>query len=276
MKNFIKIPYIKFRKSCLHNWAKRKYITSENKKQDRIDASFLKYATLYEKGKESDAQRLNEVYSFDPVANTLYNLIKGFTYKEVDNNAISNLINTLAIVGIEAKIVDDVLFVQSEEISFYVNKLSKYEPRILRQLPDIEYPTRGGKCHPYGVITTLCFANNKNFETNFVTGRIYQMSPKAKYLHSWVEISDGEKEFVIDATRNAIYSKEAFYYINHVGETARVHSSKLKEDYEMIRKLTDYDNIAVKIYYENPEKGRKLYKKLVSLGEIEASPQIEK
>ncbi len=276
MKNFIKIPYIKFRKSCLHNWAKWKYITSENKKQDRVDASFLKYATLYEKGKESDAQRLNDIYSFDPVANTLYNLIKGFTYKDVDNTIISNLIDTLAIVGIEAKIDGDVLFVKSDEISFYVNKLSKHEPRILNQLPDIELPSRGGKCHPYGVITTLCFNNNKNFETHFVTGRIYQLSPKAKYLHSWVEISDGERDFVVDPTRNAIYSKEAFYYINHVSETAKVHSSKIKEDYEMIRKLTDYDNFAVKVYYENPERGRKLYKKLVSLGEIEEVSQIEK
>jgi hypothetical protein len=35
VKNYIKIPYIKFRKSCLHNWAKWKYIASENKKQGK-------------------------------------------------------------------------------------------------------------------------------------------------------------------------------------------------------------------------------------------------
>ena len=29
-------------------------------------------------------------------------------------------------------------------------------------------------------------------------------------------------------------------------------------------------------YYENPERGRKLYKKLISLGEIEEVSQIEK
>lgn len=126
---------------------------------------------------------------------------------------------------------------------------------------------------PYGVLTALCYRNNKNFETHFVTGRIYQLSPKAKYLHSWVEISDKKEEFVIDPTRNAVYSKEAFYYINHVGETARVHSKVLSEDYDMIRTLTDYDNYAVKVYYENPEKGRVLYKKLVSIGAIEEAPQ---
>jgi hypothetical protein len=37
----------------------------------------------------------------------------------------------------------------------------------------------------------------------------------------------------------------------------------------MIRALTDYDSYAVKVYYENPERGRMLYKKLVALGEIE-------
>ena len=44
----------------------------------------------------------------------------------------------------------------------------------------------------------------------------------------------------------------------------------------MIRKLTDYDYFAVKVYYENPERGRKLYKKLVSIGEIEEVSQKEK
>ena len=52
-----KINYIKFRKAALHNWAKRKYIASENKKQKKVDASFLKCATLYSQGKNEKANR---------------------------------------------------------------------------------------------------------------------------------------------------------------------------------------------------------------------------
>ena len=44
----------------------------------------------------------------------------------------------------------------------------------------------------------------------------------------------------------------------------------------MIRALTDYDGYAVKVYYENPERGRRLYKKLVELGEIEDVYKNEK
>lgn len=273
MKNFLKIPYIKFRKTCLHSWAKRKYITSENKSQDKVDATVLKCATLYSQGKNKEALRLGTQYSFDAVTNTLYNIIKSFTYRNVDMVAIFQMIESLEKCGVNVQIDGDVLHISSENLNFRVIKFSKYEPRILFQLKDIEEPSRGGKCHPYGVLTALCYRNNKNFETHFVTGRIYQLSPKAKYLHSWVEISDKKEEFVIDPTRNAVYSKEAFYYINHVGETARVHSKVLSEDYDMIRTLTDYDNYAVKVYYENPEKGRALYKKLVSIGAIEEAPQ---
>ena len=49
-----------------------------------------------------------------------------------------------------------------------------------------------------------------------------------------------------------------------------------KRDYDLIRKLTDYDDYAVKVYYENPERGRKLYEKLVEIGEIVENKSIEK
>ena len=269
MKSFVKFPNIVFSKARLHNWAKRKYITSENKAQDRADTSFYKYATLYALGKDWQAQFVDKFYHFDPVANTLYHLIKHFTYKEVDNVAIQNLINTLQVADIKAEIVDDVLHVTSKDFSFDVDKFSVLEPDILRRLPDIEYPTRGGRCHPYGVVTTMFYGKYADMETHFVTGRIYQLSPLAKYLHSWVEVGFDDRVYVIDPTRNSVMPKEAFYQINHVGDVVKLHSSVIKRDYKMIRKLTDYDNYVVKVYYENPERGRALYKKLVDMGEIE-------
>ncbi len=275
MISYVRFPMIKFSKARLHNWAKKKYITSENEAQDRVDASFLKYAQLYASGKYERTRFLNYFYKFDPVSNTLYNLIKVFTYKELDENAIKDLIDALEIVQIKAEIVDDVLYVESDDLSFNVKKLTNLEPFILKQLPNIDKPSRGGRCHPYGVITALFYDKAKDFETHLVTGRIYQLSPEAKYLHSWVEISDNDATFVIDPTRNAVYSKEAFYKINHVGEVVKVHSSVIKKDYKMIRRLTNYDDYAVKVYYENPKRGRKLYKKLVSLGEISEENDME-
>ena len=276
MKNFVKFPNIVFSKARLHNWAKRKYITSENKAQDRVDASFYKYATLYATGKEWQAQLVDKFYHFDPVSNTLYNLIKNFTYKELDKVTIENLINTLLVAGIRAEIVNDTLHIESEELSFDVDKFSFLEPDILRRLPNIELPTRGGRSHPYGVVTTMFYGKYADIETCLVTGRIYQLSPSAKYLHSWVEIAFDGRVYVIDPTRNSVMPKEAFYHINHVGEIVKLHSSIVKKDYKMIRSLTDYDNYAVKVYYENPERGRALYKKLVDMGEIQENEKTTK
>lgn len=276
MKGFVKFPDIVFSKARLHNWARKKYVTSENKAQDKVDASFYKYATLYATGRERKAKMMDNTYHFDPVSNTLYNLIKFFTYKETDKTAIENLISTLLIAGIKVQIEGDVLHVSSKEMSFDVEKLSVLEPDILRRLPDIDKPSRGGKCHPYGVLATIFYSKTDDFDTYFVTGRIYQLSPEAKYLHSWVEVLFNGEVYVIDPTRNAVMPRDAFYKINHVDETVRLHSSEVVKDYRIIRKLTDYDNYAVKVYYENPERGRKLYNMLVRMGEIIEKKDMEK
>ncbi|MBP3581913.1 MAG: hypothetical protein J6J33_04105 [Clostridia bacterium] len=268
MKNFIKFPEIKFRKCLLHFWAKEKYINAENRKQDRVDRAYARFTKLYTKKKVSKAEKINLQYNFDIVATSLYNLIKIFTYKEFDKAVIQEFIDTLKIAGIEAEVNGGILHIKSEEISFFVKKLSKVEPAILKMLPDIEEETRGGKCHPYGVITALAYNKNKNFDTYFVTGKIYHLSAQGEYLHSWVEIADETDTFVIDPTRNAIYSKEAFYMINHVKDTIRLHSSVVQQDYKLIRELTNYDSYLAKVYYENPENGRKLHNELVKLGEI--------
>lgn len=268
MKNFIKIPYIKFRKSWLHNWAKWKYITQENKKQDKAKKEYMKYTSLVLAGKEKDAKECNDKFSFDPLAYILSTLISEFTYKKINKDNFEPLVQALAGAGISVQIISDIMFISSNEFSFCVKKLSLFEPRIKDKLKDIEIEDRSGKCHPYGVVTTLYFDKLDEYETKLVTGRIYQLTPKAKYLHSWVEIKDKDNTFVVDPTKNAVYLKDIFYDINHVGEVAVLSADDVKRDYDIIKSLTDYDNYAVKVFYENPERGRTLYKKLVSAGEI--------
>lgn len=268
MKNFIKIPYIKFRKSWLHNWAKWKYITQENKKQDKAKKEYMKYTSLVLAGKKKKANVCNDKFSFDPLAYILSALVSEFTYKEINKENFEPLVQALAGAGISVQIISDIMFVSSNEFSFCVKKLSLFEPRIKDKLKDIEIEDRSRKCHPYGVVTALYFDKLKEYETKLVTGRIYQLTPKAKYLHSWVEIKDNENTFVVDPTKNAVYLKDIFYDINHVGEVAILSADEVKRDYDIIKSLTDYDNYAVKVFYENPERGRMLYKKLVSAGEI--------
>ena len=268
VKNYLKIPYIKFRKSCLHNWAKWKYIASENKKQDKAKKEYLKYTSLVLSGKDKQAKEFNEKYNFDPLVNILSALIGEFTYKEINKDNFEPLVQALAVAGISVQIISDIMFISSNEFSFCVKKLSLFEPKIMNKLGDIEEDSRNGKCHPYGVVSTLYFDKLKEYETKFVTGRIYQLTPRAKYLHSWVEISDKENTFVVDPTKNAVYLKEIFYDINHVGEVSKLTALEVKTDYKMIKALTDYDNYAVKVYYENPERGKRLYEKLISAGEI--------
>ena len=274
MKNFINFPYIKFSKADLCNWAKKKYIDSETTKVNRAQEKFSKYMLLYSSEKENTAKALNLIYRFDPMKNSLYNLIRSFTYKTFDKISFNYLVEMFSDMGLHIDIEGDELVVRKYDFSFSVMKLSKMEPEILKTLPDIEDPERRGKCHPYGVLTALHF-HKKQYKTQLVTGRIYQLSPGAKYLHSWVEIEKDGQILVIDPTKNAVMSKQAYYFINNVSSTVRLDASDVKKDFHIIEALTKYDNYVVKVYYENPKNGRKLYEKLVCLGEIGFNPKVE-
>lgn len=101
---------------------------------------------------------------------------------------------------------------------------------------DLQLLTTGRKgfCHRDSIKMSTMYE-----EENFVvTGFVYGIADKAKYFHSWVEMTIGEKDYVLDYTMNAIMNKEAYYMIKHAEEVSRVSNKQIREDWKVMEKLT--------------------------------------
>ena len=268
MDSYVKYLFVRFKKARLISWARERYIENENRMEEEVKSAYLQCARLLESGQEQEAMKIQDYYKFEPQYDVLFDIIKSFTLKPPNKENMMRLIPLMNEIGVVVTIGDDELSFVGAGLNFSVFRFSEVEPDMLNILGDIETTARGGKCHPYSILTAMSYNKCKEFTTHFVTGRVYQLSEKFKYLHSWVEISDGEHECVIDASKNIFMKKEPYYELNHVEEVQKVPASDIVTDYSMIRKLTDYNNIVAKVYYENADNGRFLYNTLVKRGEI--------
>lgn len=271
MKNFIKFPFIKFKKAKLHSWAQNKYIEDEKRRQEEVEEAYRICGKYIEHGEVEKAQELIDFYNFDPLNEAIFEVIKRFTLKEPDYEGIKTYSDILALAKIFVEITEHELFFKSDYLNFSVKRFSEIRPEILKVLKDIDTVERGGRCHTYSVLSLLNYCKEPSVEVFMVTGRIYQLSPNANYLHSWLEIVDGDTVKVIDCAKNAVMDRDYFYEVNHVSRVERVHSSTIVADYKLIRRLADYDPVVSKVYYENVIRGRKLYRYLVDVGEIKES-----
>ena len=272
--NFVRFPFIKFEKAKLYSWAKEFYIDSENRAEREVKEAYRECAKYIEQGNHQKAEELRLIYDFQPQYDIVFELMKNFTLKEPNDEVHETYATILEQAGYNVEIDDKTLKIHDDGKVIEIERFSDLEPNILKILPDIDKPERGGKCHPYSVLTAVMYKNKTEFDTHLVTGRIYQLSHKFKYLHSWVEISRDGKTYIIDPSKNLVIDRDSYYEINHVQGTERISANQVSEDYKMIRRLTDYDGYIAKVYYENRANGLKLYRRLVSLGEIsEAEPE---
>ena len=269
--NFVRFPFIKFEKAKLYSWAKEFYIDSENRAEREVKEAYRECAKYIEQGNHQKAEELRLIYDFQPQYDIVFELMKNFTLKEPNDEVHETYASILEQAGYNVENDDKTLKIHDDGKVIEIERFSDLEPNILKILPDIDKPERGGKCHPYSVLTAVMYKNKTEFNTHLVTGRIYQLSHKFKYLHSWVEISRDGKFYVIDPSKNLVIDRDSYYEINHVQGTERISARQVSEDYKMIRRLTDYDGYIAKVYYENRANGLKLYRRLVSLGEISES-----
>lgn len=271
--SFVKFPFIRFEKSKLHDYVYAIYIDGETRREKEVRDAYVECAKFIEEGNQEKVDELREKYNFEPQYDVTFELVKNFTLKKPDLETHRTYAEILENAGMKVEMSDTALKIVCDEDEYKFMRFSDLEPGILSVLSDIDTVERGGKCHPYSVLTALAYNKFKEYETYLVTGRIYQLSNQAKYLHSWVEVTDEYGTAIIDASKNLVTDKKSYYEINHVDETERISSEQVEIDYKMLRRLTDYDSYVAKVYYENRKRGLWLYQKLVKLGEIsEAQP----
>ena len=272
-KEFVRYIGLRFKKARLRSWAKEKFVDAENRAETYVRMQYSKMKNLSLMTDEEFNAIQNE-FNFEPHYFLIMQILNEYTLKSPNHDVINQNVELFKKLG--AKInYDDVCFeFELENLKFMAIKLSNYFPYIMTYLTDIETRDRHGKCHPYSVVVATLLERlrgNNKYKVFLATDRIYQLSKKSRFLHSWVEIEEGENAFVIDATKNLVIDRNAYYEINHISKPERVNSIQLAQDYKKIRKLTEYDDYLVKVYYENAENGRILYDALVERGEIDES-----
>ena len=272
-KSFVRYIGLRFKKARLHSWAKEKYVNAENRNEAYVRMNYQKMSDLNNMSQEEFNSILNE-FNFEPHYFLIIQMLNEFTLQEPNFHIINHSAELFRNAGAKISYNENSFEFELESLKFKAIKLSQYFPAVIAYLPDIETRNRTGKCHPYSAVAARLLESvrdDNKFNIYLVTGRIYQLSNKSKYLHSWVELEDGEKTFVIDPTKNLVIDRNAYYEINHVQNPEKINSKDLIRDYNKIKKLTEYDEYLVKVYYENAENGRILYDTLVERGEIEES-----
>ena len=123
-------------------------------------------------------------------------------------------------------------------------KFSAYKPKVKKIIPNIEDESRFGHCYDYA----FYLSTGIPLPNNLVTGYIYGYCDKSNFLHSWIETTINDEEYVIDATLNAIINKEGYYLMQHAKPLNKISKQTFIEDlnkYPMIYNK----NIPLEVYY---------------------------
>lgn len=122
-------------------------------------------------------------------------------------------------------------------------QFSSLAPEVKNLFPFIESDKRFGNCYDFAYNISL----NLGVPNQIVTGYIYGYSDKSKFLHSWVESTINDEEYVIDGTLNAIINKEGYYLMQHAKPITKIDDSVLKSDIKNY--VNEMQSIPLEVYY---------------------------
>lgn len=128
--------------------------------------------------------------------------------------------------------------IEAERLSHKYPKIAEYYPGILT------IDTRKGRCH----YMSMAIASGLSDEAVMATGTMYTTTPRAKYLHTWVEEEDNGETYCYDFTYNLSLKKEDYYYLFHTLPYEKITAKQYDEDLYQIMKLLDADPIHTKLY----------------------------
>lgn len=122
-------------------------------------------------------------------------------------------------------------------------QFSSVAPEVKNLFSFIESDKRFGNCYDFAYNISL----NLGVPNQIVTGYIYGYSDKSKFLHSWVESTINDEEYVIDGTLNAMINKEGYYLMQHAKPITKISDSVLKSDIK--NHLDVMQTIPLEVYY---------------------------
>lgn len=110
---------------------------------------------------------------------------------------------------------------------------------------DIIKTTKRGKHNSFN---TINISSHLYMDNKVVSGYIYGLSSKSRYLHSWVEtVLDGE-EVVIDYSMNTIMNRDGYYELRKAEPISKIKKSELIEDGPIVYPYIQSGDLTYKEY----------------------------
>lgn len=107
-------------------------------------------------------------------------------------------------------------------------KFSSISPKIIEIIPTLETSDRGGHCYPLAY--DICIHMNR--PSTIVTGYVYGYTNKSKFLHSWVEVTYNDADYVIDGTLNIMMDKKSYYRLKNAQPLSQITRETIISDIE--------------------------------------------
>jgi len=125
--------------------------------------------------------------------------------------------------------------------------LTSYYPDICNFIPELLTTKRNNECHSLSrKIALQHYVEGMNAE--LVTGIVSELSPKYKYLHSWVEIEGDGQIIAIDPVKNVVMDKKVYDKLFDAVELERIDGETLYEERDAYWDLVALDNYYSKLY----------------------------
>lgn len=139
-----------------------------------------------------------------------------------------------------------------DDIPIRFIKITDFLPSLDEKLKNrLQSKQRCGYCH----WDSIHLSTNLETPSNVVSGYCSMQSKKKKFPHSWVEIEEDGKEFVLDFTMNVVMNKEGYYKLYNPQNLIKIDNETLKEDLAL-RKRTSFDCKDIRMYLFYPNEVR--------------------
>lgn len=219
--------------------------------QDDSFSSFLKYI------------RATKFTKLDNISNLLIYILDIFSDQTISDEDLESFIDLSIAENPKLLAVDligrDQISFKLQNKEFDAQTLSSIYPSLQELFPDIlTHKTRHGRCHEMSIGLAL----NLSDDAIVATGSIYTISPRAKYLHSWVEEDVDGETYCRDFTYNISLKQDDYYSLFHIKPYDKISAKQIKADYHDIIKLLDTDERYSKLYLSSREEALRIAKTL--------------
>lgn len=153
----------------------------------------------------------------------------------------------------------DTMTISLKDRDIVATRLSHVYPKIAEYYPSVlTMKSRKGKCHAM----SIAIASGLGDEAMISTGSMYHLTPRAKFLHSWVEETIDDIEYCHDFTYNLSLKKQDYYDLFHIKPYEKIPASQYKKDVKDVAKLVDTDIAYAKLYLSSREEALSIAKTL--------------